>query len=148
MDRMLGHAEKVEASLSPTKDLDSAKARVTELEAQVEKDKATIAALEGQVKDLQAKADKAGADATAATTEVTTLKAALEEEKTRVDQTLAAMGADPKSIPAAPPGKPSASTSAGEKLIAELNALQNSHERTLFYRKNKAAIDAAYAARD
>lgn len=41
---------------------------------------------------------------TTANGEITTLKASLEAEKKRTDETLAAMGVDPKTIPGAPAG--------------------------------------------
>lgn len=93
---------------------------------------ATIAKLTA---DLAAATEKLTASATAAA-------AALVTEAKRTDETLAALGVDPKSIPA-----PSAagSTVTANALVAQLNAITDPVKRTQFFRANKQAI---YAARN
>ena len=127
-------------ALTPAKDLDAAKARVAELEAQTAKDKATIAERDGKVTELQAALEKAQGEVNAKGTEIAGLKAKIEEEKTRTDATLASLGVDAKKIPAA-----SAEGKGGESkggIIAQYSAITDPQQKMAFYRKNKAEIDA------
>jgi TolA-binding protein len=99
--RMLGFAEKVEADLAATKELETVKARIQALEAEVLtcKKAATDAiaerdALNVKLTDLQGKL-------TARNGEIATLTAQVAAEKKRANDTLASQGISTEQLPAA-----------------------------------------------
>lgn len=99
------------------------------------------------IADLRAQLEKAQGEVNAQGTEIKNLQASIEAEKGRTDATLAAMGVPPQKIPAEKPKDAKDNQAAeGEAKIAEMEKMQGT-ERVVFYRKNKAAIDAAYRAR-
>lgn len=65
----------------------------------------------------------------------------LATETKRTDETLAALGIDPKLIPASmtPPA-----AGAGPAILAQFEKINDATERVVFYRKHKAAIDDCY----
>jgi Tfp pilus assembly protein FimV len=115
--------------------------RLTALEGTVS---SQLALKDGEIKDLQAKLETAQGEVNAKGAEVKSLNSQLETEKKRTDETLAGMGIDPKAIPA-PKGEPGKAAASG-KILEEYGAITNSKERIAFYRKNQAAMDAAYGA--
>jgi Tfp pilus assembly protein FimV len=145
--RLMGFVDKAEASMAAAKDVEATKARVVELENLVEAAKKTLDLRATQIADLTAQLEKANSDLAAKAKEVEAEKAATEAATKKADETLAALGVDPKTIPAPTPEKPVGMSSEGEKFIAQMDSIEDSAERTAFYRKHKAQIDAAYRTR-
>ncbi|MDD5350811.1 MAG: hypothetical protein PHQ12_11425 [Chthoniobacteraceae bacterium] len=79
---------------------------------------------------------------TASTAALATVTAAAATETQRTDETLAALGVDPKTIPAA--AAPGAKKSENSAVVEAYNAITHPGDRIAFYRKNKTAIDATF----
>lgn len=97
--------------------------------------------LEAQLAEAAKKITDLEAALTAKTSEATKLTEDLKAAGNKVDTTLAAMGVDPKTIPAAPPaaGKPQ-----GEELLTKWNAITDPYARRDFYLKHKDELSAIY----
>ncbi len=119
-------------SLATVKDLQS---KIAEQGKAIEAHAATVADMNKQI--ATAKAEKQTAEKDAA--------AKVEAENKRTDDVLAAVGADPKTIPAAPatPKSPGASTKAGSKILDEYAAITDSTANVIFFNKHKEEIRAA-----
>lgn len=121
-------------------------------------------ASEKVITDLTAKLDEAqklattsGADATGINTQLTATLANLHIEvpanatpetkfkaiESAVTTTLNKLGVNPQVLPAAAPANPD-----GDSLTAQLAQITDPKARTEFYRKHKAAIDAAFTAKN
>src|SRR5690348_17217135 len=99
--RMLGFAEKVEANLSAEKDLNTARARVAELEGQSAKAKSDLAERDTAITTHAATIADLNTKITAKDQEIASLKTEVANEKKRANDTLAAQGLPPELVPAA-----------------------------------------------
>jgi chromosome segregation ATPase len=128
--------------------LSAFQAKLTEIESAVENDLtqavADLTTAKQTISTLTASLEKAQNEANAANTQITNLKSEVETEKKRANDTLAKMGIDPEKVPATPAAPSKASD--GAKIMEQLNAISDPNQRTLFYRKNAAAIKAARLA--
>ncbi|MDD5350732.1 MAG: hypothetical protein PHQ12_11025 [Chthoniobacteraceae bacterium] len=100
---------------------------------------AELSARDTTVATLTAELATANAALVASAATVATLTAAKDTATTKADETLAALGVDPKTIPAAP-GQAAA---AAVNVSAQLDAIKDPTARTVFFRANKAALRAA-----
>jgi small-conductance mechanosensitive channel len=116
----------------------------TDLQAQLAAKDTTVAERDATIKELTAKLETAQGEVNAKGTEIKTLTEKADKAEKKADETLAALGVDPKSIPAAPAaaGSPATGNSQADKLWAQYNALTDPGARTQFWRKNSAAMKA------
>jgi hypothetical protein len=139
ISRALSFFDKAEANLTAEAKLTTALASIAEftsanakLGAEITKLTGENAALVTQVADLKASGVKAATDA----------DAAIKVEQQKTTETLAGLGLDPAKIPAKAVGEPAVK---GD-LVAQYNAMTDPQAKVLFYRANKAAIDASWNA--
>jgi septal ring factor EnvC (AmiA/AmiB activator) len=119
----------------------------------------TISALQTEKTNLQAQLTAAQTQVTSLTTqiaakdsEITTLNATIADPNGEIEKratakaTAALKGIGITPIKESNAAEAAASTD-GEALIVKLEAITDSQERVIFYRQNKAAIDAAWSKR-
>src|SRR5687767_9833798 len=76
--------------------------KIEQIEADLSTARQSIVSLTAQNSELTAKLEKAQNEVNAGATQITTLKAEVETEKKRANETLAKMGIDPDKIPSTP----------------------------------------------
>lgn len=131
-------------SSEKTQDKETA-TKIADLESRLAAAEKKAGEQEAAIEDLTAKLEAAQNDANAKGTEIKTLQANLEAEKKRVDETLAAQGVSPKTIPTA---KPEDKAAGADDILSKLDAIKDPVARADFWNKNKAAIQkAAWTAR-
>jgi chromosome segregation ATPase len=121
----------------------------SEIAAQLEKVQGELTAANTSLAARTTELSSAKASLLAAQAEVTTLKATIADPKGEIEKRASAKALEITAGQGQPPvGVTSTSspgaTSSGDALLAQLQGITNPVERVEFYRKNKAAIDAAY----
>ena len=133
--RALAFFDKAEANLTAEQKLTQAQARVAELEKAATEAKAGH---ESALADLQGKLSTALNDIATKATEITALKAEVEKEKKRANETLAATGLAAGTAPAADaaatPGAPAKS------LVEQMEAISDPKAKAEFIQKNFAGL--------
>lgn len=134
--RALAFFDKAEANLTAEQKLTQAQAKVAELE------KAAIdakAAHESALKEVQGKLDTANELIKAADKQIVDLKAEVEKEKKRANETIAGQGLPAGSTPAGEPaaGGPGAPA---KSLVEQLEAITEPKAKAEFIKKNFGAL--------
>jgi septal ring factor EnvC (AmiA/AmiB activator) len=143
---LLGLAEK---NLTAESDLTKARADLASKTSELEQSNAQVVTLTADLAARTTELASTKATLIAAQSEVTTLKATIADPKGEIEKRASAKALEITAGQGQPPvGVTAASspgaTSSGDALIAQMEAINHPAERVEFYRKNKAAIDAAY----
>ncbi len=146
IQRALGFFDKAEANLTAANELAAANAKILSLEGELRADNDEITKKAFANAELQVALEKAQGEVNAKGAAVAKLIADLEAEQKRTEETLAGMGVDPKRIPA----KKDEPTNGGGKgsIIEQHDAIKDATVRMEFYRKNRAAYDAEWRAKN
>ena len=143
IQRALDFFSKSEANLTAASELQNLRNEKGALEKDLAAAKALTVERDGKITELQGALEKAQGEVNAKGTEIAGLKTELEAEKARTDETLAGMGIDAKRIPIKIEDK----KEKGD-VIAQHDAIADPVKRMAFYRKNKAAYDAAWSEKN
>lgn len=127
INRACSYFDKTESAIAASPEQ---AAKIAELEVSLASAQADALASVALRAELEAKL-------TAKDAEITALKASVEAEKKRTDETLAAMGVPAKDIPIQ-------AQPAAEDVLAKFAAIADPFERAAFWNANKAAITKAY----
>jgi len=123
--------------------------KISELEAEKKAMAENDSGVAGQAEGLKAELDDANLKIAQLEKDRDQLKADLEAEKKSVDKKASSKALEITAGQGQAPIKPGTAnpaTAGGGDIIAQLNSIEDPTERTVFYRKNKAAIDAAYSS--
>jgi hypothetical protein len=143
---LLGLAEK---NLTAESDLTKCRADLAAKISELEQSNAQVVTLTTDLAARTTELASTKATLIAAQAEVTTLKATIADPKGEIEKRASAKALEITAGQGQPPvGVTSTTapgaTSSGDALVAQLQGITNPVERVEFYRKNKAAIDAAY----
>lgn len=140
--------EQLEAELAEAKKTKETDPKATESATKIEELSASIEALTDLVTGLQTTIEKLEGSFKVEIQRVDTVCADLKKTTTAeaIGSRIAAEITARQGQPPLNPGATSTQSGGGSDILKQYDAIQDPRERTVFYRKNKAAYDAAFAA--